>query len=155
MREVGPAIIRGNASEIRSLLGREAGTKGVDSRHAPAEVLDEARALSISAGCVVSVSGPVDLVVEGNAVVRISNGHPMMARVTGMGCTASAITGAFAAVNPQSLKAAAHAMAFMGIAGEMAAERSAGPGSFQMHFLDTLSVIRKSDIVRRLKMRGG
>ena len=155
MREVVPTIIRGNASEIRSLLGRKAGTKGVDSRHAPAEVLDEARALSISAGCVVSVSGPVDLVVEGNAVVRISNGHPMMARVTGMGCTASAITGAFAAVNPQSLKAAAHAMAVMGIAGEMAAERSAGPGSFQMHFLDTLSVIRESDIVRRLKMRGG
>jgi hydroxyethylthiazole kinase len=153
MREVAPAIIRGNASEIRSLLGRKAGTKGVDSRHTPDEVLDEARALSGSAGCVVSVSGPVDLIVEGDTVVRIANGHPLMARVTGMGCTASAITGAFAAVNLQSLKAAAHAMAVMGIAGEMAAERAGGPGSFQMHFLDALSVLRKSDIAARLKMQ--
>jgi hydroxyethylthiazole kinase len=155
MREVAPTIIRGNASEIRSLLGRKAGTKGVDSRQKPDEVLDEARALSTSAGCVVSVSGPVDLVVEGDTVIRIANGHPLMARVTGMGCTASAITGAFAAVNPQRLQAAAHAMAVMGIAGEMAAERAVGPGSFQMHFLDALSIIRESDIARRLKIRGG
>ena len=155
MREAAPTIIRGNASEISSLLGHEAGTRGVESRQTPDQVMDEARALSTSARCVVSVSGPVDLVVEGNVVVRISNGHPMMAKVTGMGCTASAIMGAFAAANPQSLKAAAHAMAVMGIAGEMAAERSAGPGSFQMHFLDALSVVRESDIARRLKMEGG
>jgi len=155
LREVAPTIIRGNASEIRSLLGHEAGTRGVESRQTPDQVMDEARALSTTAGCVVSVSGPVDLIVEGNAVVWISNGHSMMARVTGMGCTASAITGAFAAVNPQTLKAAAHAMAVMGIAGEMAAEHSAGPGSFQMHFLDTLSGIQESDIAQRLKMQGG
>jgi hydroxyethylthiazole kinase len=155
LREAAPTVVRGNASEIRALLGRKAGTRGVDSRHVPAEVLDEARALSDLAGCVVAVSGPVDLIVEGNTVIQIANGHPLMARVTGMGCTASAITGAFAAVNPQRLQVAAHAMAVMGIAGEMAAERAAGPGSFQMHFLDALSIIRESDIARRLKIRGG
>jgi hydroxyethylthiazole kinase len=100
------------------------------------------------------VSGPVDLIVEGDAVARVANGHPMMSQVTGMGCTASAITGAFAAVNPSPFQAAAHAMAIMGIAGEMAAERAAGPGSFQLNFLDALHCIQESDIAQRLKMQG-
>jgi hydroxyethylthiazole kinase len=126
----------------------------VDSRHLPDEVADEARALSRSAGCVVTVSGPVDLIVEGDSVIRVANGHPMMPKVTGLGCAASALTGAFAAVNPSPLQAAAHAMAVMGIAGEMAAERSAGPGSFQVNFLDALHCMQESDIKHRLKIQG-
>jgi hydroxyethylthiazole kinase len=118
------------------------------------EMVGMARALSQSARCIVSVSGPIDLIVDGDAVVWVANGHPMMGRVTGMGCTASAVTGAFAAVNRSSFKAAVHAMALMGIAGEMAAERSVGQGSFQMHFLDILSLIQKSDIERRSKIQG-
>lgn len=154
MEEIHPAIIRGDASEIRSVFRSGPGAKGVDSRHKPDEIFDDACALSRSAGCVVSVSGPVDLIVEGDAVARVANGHPMMSKVTGMGCTASAITGAFAAVNPSPFQAAAHAMAVMGIAGEMAAERAAGPGSFQLNFLDALHCIQESDIAQRLKMQG-
>ncbi len=75
-----------------------------------------------------------------------------MPRVTGLGCTASALTGAFAAVNPVPLEAAAHAMAVLGIAGEMAAELSPGPGSLQLHLLDALFRLRESDIRQRLKM---
>jgi hydroxyethylthiazole kinase len=153
IKQTHPDIIRGNASEIRSLIRTGPGAKGVDSRHTPDEVLDDARELSRSAGCVVSVSGPTDLIVQGDTVSRIANGHPMMAKVTGMGCTASAITAAFAAVNPSPFQAAAHAMAVMGIAGEMAAEHSAGPGSFQLNFLDALYRIQESDIMQRLKMQ--
>lgn len=152
MREIKPAVIRGNASEIRSLILSASGTKGVDSQHTPDEVLDDAQALSRSAGCVVSVSGAVDLIVEGNQVARIANGHPMMTKVTGMGCTASAITGAFVATNNSYFKAAVHAMAVMGIAGELAAGRATGPGSFQMNFLDALYCLQESDITQRLKM---
>jgi hydroxyethylthiazole kinase len=154
IQEIHPAIIRGNASEIKSLAGTAQGTKGVDSRHTPDEVLDDAQGLSRSAGCVVSVSGLVDIIVEGDKVARVENGHPMMTKVTGMGCTASAITGAFAAVNPSPFHAAAHAMALMGIAGEMAAERSSGPGSFQIQLLDVLFCMQESDIVQRLKVQG-
>jgi len=96
----------------------------------------------------------VDLVVEGDAVIRIANGHPLMSRVTGMGCTATAITGVFAAVNSSPFYAAAHAMAVMGVAGEMAAERSAGPGSFPPMFLDVLHLIQESDFTQRLRMQG-
>jgi hydroxyethylthiazole kinase len=154
VQETHPTIIRGNASEIRSLLHGGPGTKGVDSVYTPDEVREDARAVSLSCRCVVSVSGPVDLIVEGDAVIRIANGHPMMSRVTAMGCTATAITGAFAAVNPSPFYAAAHAMAVMGVAGEMAAERSAGPGSFPANFLDVLYLIQESDFTQRLRMQG-
>ena len=152
--EIHPTIIRGNASEIRALLRSGQGTKGVDSTQTPEDVIEEAGALSRACQCVVSVSGAVDLIVEGNSVARVANGHPIMTRVTGMGCIATAITAAFAAVNPLPFRAAAHAMAVVGIAGEMAAERSTGPGSFSPHFLDALYLLQESDLTQRLKLQG-
>jgi len=82
----------------------------------------------------------------------VANGHPLMPRVTGLGCTASALTGAFAAVNPSPFAAAVHAMAVMGIAGEMAGESAAGPASFQTLFLDALHQLSEKDIASRLRM---
>ncbi len=150
--ETPPTIIRGNASEIRALFYAESATKGVDSRHATDAAAEAAQGLAKKHGCVVSVSGAVDLIFNRDSFARVSNGHPMMPRVTGLGCTASALTGAFAAVNPSPYHAAAHAMAAMGIAGEIAAERSAGPASFQMHFLDALYSLEERDIQKRLRM---
>jgi hydroxyethylthiazole kinase len=153
IEEVHPTVIRGNASEIRSLVATGSATKGVDSLHTPDEVQGDALALSRSADCVVSVSGPVDLIVAGDRVARVANGHPLMTRVTGMGCTASAITGAFAAVVADPFQAALHAMAVMGIAGEMAAARAAGPGSLQMHFLDVLYGLSEADLDQRARIQ--
>jgi len=147
-----PAIIRGNASEIIALHGGSAATKGVASVHGSEAALGSARALAASLGCVVSVSGEVDLITNGAALIRVANGHPLMPRVTGLGCAATAITGAFAAINPDALEAAAHAMAIMGMAGEMAMEKAAGPGTLQLHFLDALYAISEADIARRLRM---
>jgi hydroxyethylthiazole kinase len=152
LAEARPAVIRGNASEIRALATAEAGTRGVDSRHGAEEALEAARNLAARQGAVISVSGAIDLIVGEGETARIANGHPLMARVTGMGCAASALTGAFLSVNPSPLRAAAHAMAVMGIAGEMAAARSAGPGSFQVNFLDVLYSLTEDDIERRLRM---
>lgn len=149
-----PDIIRGNASEIRALLQAGSGGKGVDSLLAPDEIEKEAAALSSTTGAVVSVSGPVDLIVKDEKVVRVANGHPLMSRVTGVGCTATALTAAFAAVAPCRLTAAAHAMALMGVAGEMAAQNASGPGSFWISFLDALAMIGEHDIAQRLKVTG-
>jgi hydroxyethylthiazole kinase len=147
-----PSIIRGNASEIRALSGAGSATKGVDSADASEAALESARFLTARYGCVVVVSGAVDLIVSDGRVARISNGHPMMPRVTGLGCTATALTGAFVAVNPSLPEAAAHAMAVMGIAGEIAGAESAGPGTFQVKFLDALYRLAEADIRDRLKM---
>lgn len=147
-----PAVLRGNASEIRALYFADGATKGVDSLYGAEEALEAARALSKARGCVVCVSGAVDLVVEGDRTIRVMNGHPMMPRVTGLGCTASALVGAFAAVNPSAFHAAGHAMAVMGIAGEIAAEGAPGPGSLQVRLLDALYTLREKDIADRLKL---
>jgi hydroxyethylthiazole kinase len=152
LKETPPAIVRGNASEIRALFYTESETKGVDSRHAADAAAEAAQGLSKKYACVVSVSGAVDLIFCGDSLVRVANGHPMMPRVTGLGCTASALTGAFAAVNPSPYEAAAHAMAVMGMAGEMAAEQSRGPASFQTHFLDALYRLSGEDIRSRLRI---
>lgn len=138
LEELRPTIVRGNASEILALAGAEGSTKGVDSTQQSEQALEAARALSTHFGCVVSVSGARDLVVEAQRVARIDNGHPMMAKVTGSGCVATALTGAFAGVNPVAFEAAAHAMLLSGIAGELAAAGAEGPGSYQSRFLDQL-----------------
>ena len=145
-----PTIIRGNGSEIIALATAEGGTKGVDSIHGAEAAIDAAQILAEKYQCVVSISGPIDVIMDVNHKVTIANGHPMMPKVTGLGCTATAITGAFAAVNTSPFLAAAHAMAVMGIAGEIAAEKSNGPGSLQLNFLDTLYRLDKQIIEQRL-----
>ena len=147
-----PAIIRGNASEIMSLYDDKTSTRGVDSAAAADAAIVTAQKLSVSYRCVVCVSGATDYIVDEDRIIKVYNGHPLMTKVTGLGCTASALCGAFAAVEKDHLAAATEAMAVMGIAGQIAAEKSAGPGSLQMHFLDVLYNLTEADIARHLKI---
>lgn len=147
-----PTVIRGNASEVLAICGQEIVTKGVDSTQESQAAVEVAKQVVQRYQCTVVISGASDFIVDFEQGVRLDNGHPLMAKVTGMGCTATAIIGAFLAVNRDSLMAATHAMAVMGIAGEMAAEKSAGPGSLQMHLLDTLYSLNQSDIESRLQL---
>ena len=151
LRTAAPAIIRGNASEIMALTRAGVTTKGVDSTFNSDNALECARSLNQTYGATVCVTGETDYILAEGSVFKVKNGHAMMPRVTGLGCTASALCGAFAAVNDNPQKAAAHAMAVMGIAGEMAADEAKGPGSLQMHFIDALYRISESDINTRLR----
>jgi len=146
-----PAVVRANASEIMSLQTRGGRTKGVDSLHRPEEAVDVARILSEKFDLTVSISGAKDMIIKKDLTAVVGNGHSMMPRVTGLGCTASALTGVFAAVNPSIFKAATHAMIVMGIAGEIAAEKAAGPGTFQIHFLDALYNLALRDLKERIR----
>ena len=147
-----PTIIRGNASEIMALYNDKSKTKGVDSAECSDAAIDIAKRLSKIHKCVICVSGEIDYIIDKEKIVKIKNGHPMMSRVTGLGCTASALCGAFAAVKRQPFEATAAAMAVMGIAGEIAAEIAAGPGSLQIHFLDALYRFSEDEIIKHLKI---
>lgn len=149
--EATPTIVRGNASEIMALLNSGVQTKGVDSSESSEAAAHSAKALALTFHCVACISGATDVITDGRAVETINNGHPLMAKVTGLGCTASALCGAFAAVNPHPLLAATHAMAVMGIAGELAAERANGPGSLQLYFYDALYNMKKEQLEKRLR----
>ncbi|MGA1193663.1 MAG: hydroxyethylthiazole kinase [Kiritimatiellia bacterium] len=146
-----PSIIRGNASEVMALLNSDVTTKGVDSSATTDAALETAKLVAGTYGCVVSVSGETDIITDGEKIIRVAQGHALMTRVTGLGCTASAITGAFAAVNKDTLAAAAHAMAVMGICGEIAAKKSAGPGTLQLHFYDALHNLDLSGVSAHLR----
>jgi len=145
-----PAILRANPSEILALAGASGATKGVDSAHRPEEAGEAARRLAKQWGCVVVASGATDFLTDGTTDVRISGGTAMMPRITGMGCTSTALVGAFAAVSASPLQAAAAGMAVMKVAAEMAAEKASGPGTLQVHFLDALHNLTQDDFVRRL-----
>ncbi len=152
---VPPEIIRGNASEIMALLETNVKTKGVDSTASSDAALAVGRALHEQSGSVVCISGETDYTVGPAGIIQTRNGHVLMTRVTGLGCTASAICGAFAAVTQDPAAAAAEAMAVMGIAGEIASARSEGPGTLQIHFLDALYRLSGEDIERMLKIEAG
>ena len=152
IRAVPPDIIRGNASEIMALLEADAKTKGVDSTASSDAALEIGRKLHAQCGAAVCISGETDYTIGSAGVIRGRNGHVMMTRVTGLGCTATALCGAFAAVTADPAAAAAEAMAVMGIAGEIAVIRSLGPGTLQVHLLDAIYRLTDEDIERYLKI---
>jgi hydroxyethylthiazole kinase len=147
-----PTIVRGNASEISALAGQAVGGKGVDSTLSSDAAIDAARVLARNSGTVIVVSGAVDYVTDGSRLAGIANGHAIMTRVTGMGCTASAICGAYLAVNDDPFMAAVQAMVTMGVAGEAAFAKADAPGSFQTAFIDALFRIEAPDLAKGMHL---
>ena len=143
-----PTLIRGNGSEILALAGANIQTKGVDSTANSTDSLQAAKLLSEQFGCVVSVSGATDVIVSGDKVAYIENGVPLMTRVTGMGCSASAIAGAFCAIQSDAFDAAVSAAVVMGVCGEKAFGKAQLPGSFQIAFVDALAEITAEELSR-------
>jgi len=148
-----PFIVRGNASEIMTLAGDAASAaRGVDSTVKSDSASSAARALAMKHHCAVVVSGESDLVTDGGAKLRVLGGSPLMPRVTGLGCTATALCAAFAAVNQNPLEAALHASITMKIAGEMAEAKASGPGTLQLHLYDALYNMSAQDVADHIKV---
>ncbi|PID41292.1 MAG: hydroxyethylthiazole kinase [Proteobacteria bacterium] len=140
-------IVRGNSSEILSLGTDDATTRGVDSVHHVDDAAEAACRLAQEIGSTVAITGPVDLITDGDRVIRVENGDPMMPYVTGTGCSATAVIGAFASVESDPVMAAAGGLAFFGLAGEWAARQAKGPGTFMISLLDALYAITPEDII--------
>jgi hydroxyethylthiazole kinase len=138
INELSVSVIRGNASEVLSLAREGARTKGVDSIHRVDEAEAAALALARELDATLAITGPVDLITDGKRACRVLNGHELMGFVTGTGCTATALIGAFLSVDRDPVNATATALAYFGLAGERAAAHSEGPGSFQIALLDAL-----------------
>ena len=158
LRSGAPSVVRGNGSEVMSVAGLAAATRGVDSAASSGEALDAARALARDLQAVVCISGADDHVVDaGGRWAQLSNGHPWMTKITGVGCSASAIVGAFCAVQPDRWRATLAAMAVLGVVGELAAERTqaagAGVGRMQIELLDGLQLLDEAGFSSRLKLQ--
>jgi hydroxyethylthiazole kinase len=153
-----PAIIRGNASEIMA-VARAAGLtqdaaapRGVDSAHSAGDAAALAQKLARHLFCTVVATGDIDVVTDGEHVLRVANGSPIMPRITALGCSMSSVMGAYLAVAPTPFDAAIGATALYGVAGDMAAAQASGPGSFRVAFMDALAAITPDDIASGLKV---
>jgi hydroxyethylthiazole kinase len=152
--EVDVAVVRGNAGEIMALSGDSSQVRGVDSTADPSAGRAIACQLARQRGVIVAVTGPVDVVTDGQLGYEIANGHPLMGRVTGTGCAATAAIGCGLGVAQPSERclAAACALARFGLAGEVAARAADGPGSFVPAFIDALAVVESEDLEQRLRL---
>jgi hydroxyethylthiazole kinase len=149
--DLGPSVIRGNASEILALAGLSGAARGVDAGDSVEAAMEAARTLARTTGGVVAVSGPVDYVTDGARGYRVANGHPLMSRVTVMGCSLNGVIAAFCVGQPV-LEATAAALACYGLAGEEAAATAQGPGSFQPAFLDALAALTPKALDARARV---
>jgi hydroxyethylthiazole kinase len=146
-------VLRGNAGEIATLVGAEAEVRGVESIGAGMEPAELARAAARRLGVIASVTGPVDHVSDGERVLAVSNGHALLATVTGTGCMSSAITGCFLAAKPSApLEAAAEALAAFGVAAEDAARGAEGPGTFHARLYDALYALDPDTLDGRVRI---
>jgi hydroxyethylthiazole kinase len=151
-----PAVIRGNASEIISLSGGTASGRGVDSTAATDAALNAAQILALKTRATVAVTGATDYITDGRRTVALSNGSPLMTRVTGVGCALSATVAAFvgAASGPdEHWIATVAAVAYSTIAGELAARDAALPGSFAVAYLDRLASLDAGAFAATLVVR--
>jgi hydroxyethylthiazole kinase len=149
--ELRPDVVRGNASEIIAVAGLGGGGRGVDATAGVEDAAAAATALAEQTGGVVSVSGPVDLIVGSGRSVRVANGDPLLTRVTGGGCALGAVMAAYAALDEDRVATTAAAVAYYTVAAELAAEQSTGPGSFAVAFLDALATVTTETVAERAR----
>jgi hydroxyethylthiazole kinase len=146
------AVVRGNAAEVATIAGMEAEIRGVDSVSA-GDPVSAARLAAARFDGVAVVSGVVDYVADATRLAEVHNGHPLMGRITGSGCMATAVMGAFLAVEPDAFLAGVEAMIAFGIAGELAAEHSAGPGTFRANLIDAVAALDEGTILARARVQ--
>ncbi len=156
IREADVSVIRGNASEILSLHHNASETKGVGTIHSVDEAADTAKTLASELRTtIIAITGPTDMITDGETAFLVSNGHPLMSHVTGTGCTATAIIGAFLGVDEDPLSATITALAFFGLAGEVAGEKAEAPGCFMTELLNALYTITPEALAKGCKIREG
>ncbi len=153
IKELSINVVRGNASEVLSLAQEGSRTKGVDSIHSVDEAADAAIVLASELNTTLAITGEVDLITDGVRINMVYNGHGLMGYVTGTGCTATAIIGAFLAVDQDAVEATTTALAYFGLAGEKAADNAQAPGSFQVALLDALFTIDENQLEEGAKIK--
>lgn len=137
------SCIRGNYSEIAALIKNDKTVVGVDAMQQQIDT-QEMKEFARQNRLFLWASGETDILTDGERLWYCKNGDPLMARITGSGCMSSALLGAFLSVE-NSLESVAACCAFVGLAGELAAEKTArvqgGTMTFRLQFIDTISLV--------------
>jgi hydroxyethylthiazole kinase len=153
LEELKVAVLKGNAGEIGVLAGTGGEVRGVDSVGVSGDRLQVAESLAKDLGTCVVMSGPTDIVTDGRTTMLVDNGHEMMGRISGTGCMASSIVGAFTAVTEEHVMGATAALAAFGIAGELAARKGPGPYSFKGALFDETAALTPERLREKARVR--
>ena len=129
-------IIKGNYSEIAKLAGESTETKGVETTSINVDPGKVAKELAKSKSSIVVMIGKEDIISDGKKIYIIRNGNEQMGSIVGTGCMAASVIGLFASINLNYFYASKDALCYFGVAGELAAETSNGPGSFIVNLYD-------------------
>lgn len=147
------AIIKGNAGEIGTMAGTGGVVRGVDSEGVSGDPVQVCRTLADLSGAVVVMSGAADIATDGKRTVMVDNGHEMMGRISGTGCMASSLVGAFAPTSEDHVATSAAALVAFGIAGERAAKRARGPYAFKAALMDEVAALSPEDLAQEGRIR--
>lgn len=159
LRELDVAVLRGNAGEIGSLAAASglsetsiAGggriVRGVESAARSDDPAALAQQTARGLGVTVAVTGPQDVVSDGQGIIWVENGHPFLTAITGTGGMATTAIAAFAAVEENCLLAAVGGLAVLGVAAEEAAREVRGPASFKVALFDEIYSLTPERLVR-------
>ena len=146
-------IVRGNYAEISVLAGLKGNIKGVESVGREKNSVEVARSLACKHNQVVVITGEKDIVTDGKTGLEISNGSPMLRTITATGCMVTSLIATFAAVCDDYVLASAGALVCFGLAGERAAVKAKGPGSFKMNLFDEVYNLNEEIICKDLKVK--
>ena len=146
--KISVSIIKGNSSEIARTAGEDVRTRGVDASVVEKNLREVARTLAKRRNCTVVVTGKEDIVADEKSLVRVLNGHSMMADVVGTGCMATSVIGTFAAVEKDLVVASVAGLVCYEVAAEIAAKNANGPGSFRELLIDAVYNLDSSTIKR-------
>lgn len=154
--EVDIAVLRCNAGELAAIAGAAWLAKGVDAGEGHTDIPELAKNAAKELGVIVAVSGETDFVTDGERTAEIRFGHGIMASVTGTGCLLSSVVAAFLAVHPDDrFEAAAAAMRYYAISGELASRHSKLPGEFQTAFMDQLAALGEAELETFIQQKEG
>ncbi len=146
-------IIKGNASEVARVAGRDVRTRGVDAEHVDADLAEVAQGLAQSRSSTAVITGKCDIVAGGGRIFKVRNGTEMMSHVVGTGCMAASVIGTFAAAAPGDLSsAAAAALCCYEVAAEIAAAGADGPGTFKERLFDAVFCLDSETVEEKKKI---
>jgi len=138
LSEIKISILRGNPGEIAALFNEPGTMRGVDTKRTLQTPMILAQKASLYYRTVVAVTGKIDYISDGQRIFSVHNGHHWLTVVTGTGCMASSLCGAFAAVEKDHGLSSAAALGFLGVSAEIARKNATGPGSFHYALFDAM-----------------
>ncbi|CEJ72946.1 hydroxyethylthiazole kinase [[Clostridium] sordellii] len=146
LNEVKFDVIKGNASEIKYIGGFDVKGKGVDSFEEDENIDDIIKKVAKKLECVVASTGKIDVITDGEKVIKIDNGSSKLKSITGTGCMSASLIGSYLGISENKLESASMGILTMSLCGELADKDNIGIGSFKVSLMDNIYSLNKETL---------